>query len=319
MKSKPLQVLFDAMHYGKYSFDEFLHSDITSNYSSYTADGRKQRKVYRPDKKLKTYLSFLNTFVFEHLEVNERVVYSYRRGVNPHQVAAAHARGRAFFQTDFEDFFGSIRRTLIATTLHSQRDRVPTSDLHLHVERILELTTINGMLPIGFPTSPTISNVCLTRFDNELESYCRSYDLVYTRYADDIVISGPCRQVLDGVELKLDALLAYHFSGNLRLNSAKRKLTTVGRKTRIMGMVILPNGRVTIDKMLKKRIEVLLYFYIRNRETFLNMSDGDRKAGIQKLSGYINYINSADKPYLEKLRRKFGITVIDSFLHRSAQ
>jgi RNA-directed DNA polymerase len=32
----------------------------------------------------------------------------------------------------------------------------------------------------------------------------------------------------------------------------------------------------------------------------------------------VNYINAADQMYLEKLRRKFGSTVVDSFLHRSA-
>ena len=83
-------------------------------------------------------------------------------------------------------------------------------------------------------------------------------------------------------------------------------------------MTILPNGQVTIDMELKKRIEVLLHFYIRNRPKFADMSGGDVDVGIQKLSGYINYINSADRPYLEKLKRKFGATVVDSFLHRSA-
>lgn len=84
-------------------------------------------------------------------------------------------------------------------------------------------------------------------------------------------------------------------------------------------MNILPNGRVTIDVKLKNKIEVLLHFYIRNRSRFLELSGGDSDAGIKRLAGYINYINSADRPYLEKLKRKFGSTVVDSFLHRSAR
>jgi RNA-directed DNA polymerase len=43
------------------------------------------------------------------------------------------------------------------------------------------------------------------------------------------------------------------------------------------------------------------------------MRQGNRELGTLK-----NYINAADKPYLEKLRKKYGSTVIDSFLHRSA-
>lgn len=316
MQPKPLRLLFDAMHHGKYEFDDFLHTDVSS---SYTPIHIRQRVAYRPDKKLKAYHVFLNTFLFEHLEVNKRVVYSYRKGINPHEVAFPHAKSRAFFQTDIENFFGSIDRDLTESTILSQKTQVPISDLNPYIERILELVLIDNALPIGFPTSPSISNVCLTKFDNDFQKFCIISDLVYTRYADDIIVSAKHRDALAGIELKLNELLIQHFSGKLRLNRTKRKLTTVGRRTRILGMVILPNGQVTIDMELKKRIEVLLHFYIRNRQKFLDICDGDIDMGIQKLSGYINYINSADRPYLEKLKRKFGATVVDSFLHRSAQ
>ena len=316
MRPKQLGTLFDAVHHGKYEFNDFLHKDIDLSYSS-THLGK--RTLYRPDRTLKAYLVFLNTFLFEHLEVNERVVYSYRKGINPHEVAFAHANSRAFFQTDIENFFGSIDRALVRSTILSQEERIPISDLPSHIERILDLTTINRGLPIGFPTSPLISNVCLTSFDNDLEDYCRNSSLVYTRYADDLVFSGTDREAVGGIESTLHELLAHHFGGNLKLNQEKRKLTTVGRKTSILGMVILPNGRVTIDMKLKKSIEARLHYYIRNREKFLSMSKGDAKAGIQKLAGYINYINTADTLYLEKLKRKFGATVIDSFIHRSAK
>lgn len=316
MQSKPLGILFDAMHHGKYEFEDFLHGNIASSIKT-TRSG--QRTLHCPDKKLKAYLVFLNTFLFERLAVNERVVYSYRKGVNPHKVALAHAHSRAFFQTDIENFFGSIDRALVQSTILSQEEKTPVSDISSHIERILDLTTVDGVVPIGFPTSPLIGNVCLTPFDNDLENYCGISDLAYTRYADDIVVSGHSREALGDVESRLNELLAHHFGGKLKLNQAKRKLTAVGRKTRILGMVVLPNGRVTIDMKLKKKIEVLLHFYVRNRKKFLDMSDGDSNAGIQKLGGYINYINAADKPYLEKLKRKFGATVVDSFIHRSAK
>lgn len=316
MQPKPLRVLFDAVHHGKYEFDDFLHVDVSSNCQPIHL---RHRTAYRPDKKLKAYHVFLNTFLFEHLEVNKRVVYSYRKGVNPHEVALPHALSRAFFQTDIENFFGSIDRYLIESTILLQEKRTPISDLDSYIERILELTTMNDTLPIGFPTSPPISNICLTRFDDDFEEYCLISDLVYTRYADDIVVSANSREALDGVETKLNELLMKHFSEKLRLNKEKNKLTTIGRRTRILGMNILPNGRVTIDIKLKNKIEVLLHFYIRNRSKFLELSGGDSDAGIKRLAGYINYINSADRPYLEKLKRKFGSTVVDSFLHRSAR
>lgn len=313
--AKPLQVLFDAIHHGKHDFLDFLHGDIAANY---TVLRDKRRSIYRPSQKLKAYHAFLNTFIFEYLTINPRVLYSYRKGVNPHQVVAVHAQNRAFFQTDLVNFFGSINRELVRSTVLERGSLVPITDLHEHLERILDLTTIEGLLPIGFPTSPLISNACLTGFDDELESHCRANALTYTRYADDIVISAQSREELQNIGSTITGLLTAHFSGRLRLNSAKSKVTTVGRKVKVLGMVITPSGRVTVDRELKRRIEVLLHFYIRDREKFSAMFEHNMRAGIEQLVGYVNYINSADKLYLEKLTKKYGATVIDSFLHRSA-
>ena len=75
--AKPLQVLFDAIHHGKHDFRDFLHGDIAANY---TVLREKRRSIYRPTTKLKAYHAFLNTFVFEYLTVNPRVLYSLPQG-----------------------------------------------------------------------------------------------------------------------------------------------------------------------------------------------------------------------------------------------
>jgi RNA-directed DNA polymerase len=315
MTTKPVQVLFEAMYHGKYEFSDFLRGDVAANYDSILI---KDRRIYRPNKKLKAYHSFLNTFMCEHLDLNGRVVYSYRKGINPHQAVNAHALNRAFFQTDIMNFFGSIDRETVRSAIIDRGSRIPIADLHAHLERILDLTTVNGTLPVGFSTSPLISNACLTGFDNDLEEHCREAGLTYTRYADDIVLSAQSREALKDVGSIVRELLIRHLGEKIRLNSSKSKLTTIGRKVKVLGMVITPSGQVTVDMELKKRIEVLLYFYTRNREKFLDAVHHDMKAGVEQLGGYVNYINAADKPYLEKLRKKYGSTVIDSFLHRSA-
>lgn len=316
MTAKPIQVLFEAMYHGKYDVGDFLHGSMAANYDSILL--KNGRKIYRPNKKLKAYHVFLNKFLCEYLDLNDRVVYSYRRGINPHQAVSAHALNRAFFQTDIVNFFGSLDRDIVRSTIVDRGLRIPIADLNGHLERVLDLVTIEGSLPVGFSTSPLISNASLTAFDNELEQHCQQTALTYTRYADDIVISAQNRELLKDIDSTITGLLIRHFSGKLKLNLLKSKLTTIGRKVKVLGMVITPSGQVTVDMELKRRIEVLLHFYIRDREKFLNAVQHDMKGGLKQLAGYVNYVNTADKPYLEKLRRKYGATVIDSFLHRSA-
>jgi hypothetical protein len=93
MKKQSLKILFGAMLHGKYELEDFLHGEVKSNYDQFPFKGR---LVSRPNKKLKAYHAFLNTFLFEHLAINPRVAYAYRKGTNPHQSVAAHASSRAF-------------------------------------------------------------------------------------------------------------------------------------------------------------------------------------------------------------------------------
>jgi len=302
---------------GKYDFDDFLTAPIPNNYATTKV---RDRTIYRPNKKLKVYHRFLNTVLFDCLPINETVTYAYRKGVNPHEAVKPHAHSRAFFQTDIRDFFSSIGREIVRERLLTSGPSIPILDLTAHLERILDFTTVNGILPIGFSTSPPISNACLIDFDNDLQAYCNDADLIYTRYSDDIIISAQSREKLQEIKQTIADLLAKHFSGKMVLNDEKSKLTTIGRKIKILGLVVLPSGEVAVDMELKKHIEVLIHYSIQDEDIFLKQAkEPDRKAGLNKLSGYINYINAADPDYLEKLRRKYGTAVIDSFLHRSAQ
>jgi RNA-directed DNA polymerase len=81
--------------------------------------------------------------------------------------------------------------------------------------------------------------------------------------------------------------------------------------------VILPTGQVTIDREVKQRLEVLLHFYSRDVPTFVKIANSDYAGAVSKVSGLLNYVNANDQYYLEKLRRKFGATIVDSFIHKT--
>lgn len=314
MKQRPLKLLFDAKYHGKFDFEDFLSCDVPANYEPVPWSGR---TIYRPSKKLKAYHAFLNSFLFEHLSTNQNVAFAYRKGANPHHALAPHANGRAFFQTDLVKFFDSITTPLIRRSIPD--DGTPIVDLADHIERILEMTTIEDRLPIGFSTSPALSNACLKQFDDAFEAHCRDHGLVYSRYADDILVSADDRTKLEGIDHVLAAALTHELGPGFHLNAGKSKLTTIGRKVKALGMVILPSGQISIDMGTKKKVEYQLHFFTKDRTRLLEIFKHDMEAGLQQLAGHISHINAADPAYLEKLRKKYGATVVDSFLHRSAK
>jgi RNA-directed DNA polymerase len=318
MIKKSLRTLFDAVHHGKLDFGDFMNGPIDSHYDVVSSGpSGHRREIVRPDKVLKSYLTFLKAFVIEYLPINEDVVFSYRKGFSAYDAVVKHARSRHFFQADIEAFFPNIDRDLVKRTILSAKEDSPVLDLEDVIDRLLELVCVDGFLPIGFPTSAPISNAILFEFDKDTAAFCRQRDLVLTRYSDDIVISGQSKDSLNGIEQEIQTRLSDLASDRFRLNAGKSRHFQVGGKIKILGLMILPNGKITIDTKLKSEMEVLLHYYLNDRKTFVELNKGEEDSGSDKLTGYLNYANAIDSSYLSKLRRKFGATTVDILMHRA--
>jgi retron-type reverse transcriptase len=92
-----------------------------------------------------------------------------------------------------------------------------------------------GALPQGAPTSPVISNSILYDFDLTTANYCDARDLKYTRYADDITVSGADRQE---VALALNNIGMRLRERGLSLNAEKTRIASFVGQQRVMGVVV---------------------------------------------------------------------------------
>lgn len=315
---KPLEALFQLMYHDKLDFNEFVYGSVEANYSKFEhREHDKIRTIIKPNKKLKTFHTFLNLFLFEHLPINERVVFSYRKGFSTYDAVTPHGTGKYFFQSDIRDFFANIDRSLIRQTIERGKDCAPIADVDAYMERILDLVCIDDVLPPGLPSSPVISNAVLLSFDDETEAYCRSIGCTYTRYSDDLIVSGTTRESLEALRERLSSSIQSTYGPRFELNSRKSKLFKTGGKISILGLNILPNGKITVDSRVRTETEVLLHFYLTDREKFSQRAGGDAEKASERISGFLNYVNATDGTYLDKLRRKYGATTVDMFLHRA--
>ncbi|MBC5766062.1 RNA-directed DNA polymerase [Ramlibacter sp. GTP1] len=309
------------MFHGKQKFADFIGADVTSLYTTTTPRiGSKRRTLHMPSDKLRAYHEFLNLFVFEFLPVNTGVAFAYRKGVSAADAVRIHKHGRHFLVSDLADFFPSIDVSLVRATLVGGAMASPVEGLESNLDRILQLVCIDDALPLGFSTSPVLSNAVLFAFDTALQKECESRSLVYSRYSDDLIISGSDRDEVHGAGQIVEGLLREHFGEKLRLNPFKSKSLHVGSKVRLLGVVLLPNGKVTVDAKLRANIEVLLHFYLKDRAKFADFAKkvtGEPDKAEARLSGWINYINAVDQEYLDKLRMKYGSALVDRFVHRS--
>jgi len=95
-----------------------------------------------------------------------------------------HKGNKFFFITDIKSFFPSIKSHEIYQTLI----RLEFSPDVAHI--LTKLTTYKGQLPQGTPTSTALANLTFIIVDEKLINFCLEDKLVYTRYVDDITISG---------------------------------------------------------------------------------------------------------------------------------
>lgn len=315
---KSLKTLFEAMFHGKRTFSDFMRKVSEDDLGrAHILQGTKRRELVNPSERLRACHVFMRLFLVDFLPVHEETVFSYRKGVSTRAAVERHALSRHFFVTDIESFFPSITRDMVRNTITSAMAEIPIADLSDHLEHILDLLCVDEALPIGFSTSPGLSNAALHPFDIAFHARCQQIGAIYTRYADDIILSSGDRTTVELGEEFLTDHLDRMFGGRLRLHRSKSKHLHLGGKIKLLGMALLPNGTISVDTPIKNEIETMLHLYLRDRERFNTMQKAGPAKTEARLAGLLNYVNTVDQLYLEKLRRKYGAAVVDMFLHRS--
>ena len=310
-----LQEAFTSTFHDKIKFEDFLNIDIQEEYKEIRLKNR--RNTVNPSKVLRKYLKFLNSFIFDFAKINTNVVFSYREGKNAFGAVEKHSQNSHFVQTDIKGFFNSIHTEDLAKIIDKNLSDSPINDIYKYKEHLLTILMVDNHLPVGFSTSPNISNTFLYGFDNIFEEFCIDKGITYTRYADDLIMSSKKADNLIETQKFISDTLNGLFGDRVQLNSHKTKLTKKGRKIKLLGMVILPSGKVTVDQSLKSEIEALLHFYVSDKTKFADYLEKIYDGKISRISGKLNYINTVDKDYLNKLRSKYGNYVIDGFCHQT--
>lgn len=307
----PLNEAFDRTFHQKYSFSDFLNLDVKGEVNRFEVRGR---AVYKPSDKLKKYHRFLNTFIFDYADMAEDVVHSYRKGKSPYTALAPHSASKFFLKTDIINFFYSFSLRHLESLIDKGVSESPISDIADYRNVLLRLISMDGKLPVGFGTSPSITNSLLWDFDLELREKGRELNVVYTRYSDDIILSSKSRENLIVVSEFIPEYLHKNLGVEFEMNPKKTKLTQIGNRVKILGMVVLPSGKITVDSDAKKELEVLLHFYIENKESYNSYLSSKFDGSAIKASGRLNYTNTIDPSFVDKLRAKYGSFVVDYFL-----
>lgn len=250
-----------------------------------------KREILQPSKELKILQRWITQNIFNNFPVSE---YSsaYSKGNSVKRNAIQHKNSNYICHTDIKDFFPSITRETLTDFFTNNRDIIYKLNLtDADLDFIKDICLYRGeKLVVGSVASPTIANIVMYQFDIELYKELLTVGkFIYTRYADDIVISSKKyinESVLDIINRKMQQ---YGFSMNVK----KTYFMSKSRQRRITGVVIDNNrNELKIGNRKYKEFEREIY-------TYLVKGVGN----IGHIRGYLSYIKGINRQQYEQLKQ----------------
>lgn len=162
--------------------------------------------------------------------------------------ARAHIGSESLLKMDFEDFFPSITKGRVIALFRSLGYSESVS-LYLAA-----FCCLGERLPQGAPTSPAISNIICRRFDGRLAKLCAAKGWRYTRYADDLAISG---ENLPYATTRIVEKIAG--DEGFCLNHAKTRLYS-GRGRKILTGVVVGSEGLQVTRSFKRSVSQQAYY-----------------------------------------------------------
>lgn len=250
-----------------------------------------------PDWQLKQLQRRLNDFLQAYyLWIKPEEVHGFvinpgylERNCNIVENAAIHVGKNHILNIDLKDFFSSISAKRVKELFLS-----PGFNYEEPVAIALTLlTTYQGQLPTGAPTSPVLSNFICLPLDLALRTFCLEKGLRFTRYADDLTFSS---DAMISDETILDIINLIRKNG-FEINDKKLHICASNRKQTVTGLTV--NEKVNVNRKLLKKIRAMLHDLNANgidaaAKRHFNLkgkpSSRDRAHFLNRLEGYVNFV-----------------------------
>ena len=179
-------------------------------------------------------------------------------------------------------------------------------------KKFIDICFLRNGLPQGSPMSCWLSNLVMIPFDYMMMHYCYDHNLTYTRYADDMYISGRTSFDWREIEKKVVDWIC-NSSANFTLNSEKTHYGAASGRNYILGVLVTKDYGLKIGnekvRYMKAGVWNLL-ITVRN-----NKLEEYHKSDISELLGQLNWFKQVDPKYTEvwvsRLERKAGITLAE--------
>ncbi len=237
--------------------------------------GRSRRTIEAPRVGLKFVQKWLAWHFAKVWEPHESA-HGFVSGRSHISAASVHLGARWVVSVDIKDFFPStseeiVRNALVRLDYNSEES----------LEILCGLCCFRQRLPQGAPTSPVLSNIAIHPIDEEIANLAATYGCRYTRYADDIVLSGKHTMPSDVVQELEQTFLSKPWS----LSDRKKEVSRLPNRLKVHGLLV-HGERLRLTKGYRNRIRAYRHMSENNK-----ISDHDTN----RIMGHLEYSKQVDR------------------------
>jgi len=259
-----LPVIFDLQHLSYHTGfkKEYIQRAITRPENFYRSfkikkKNGKSRTITEPLPSLKEIQYWILNNIIKRIPPNP-YNNAYTEGKSIVTNAKFHRKQVKVLNVDIEKYFDNIDQKRV-------KDMFKSLGYNSNISEVMSLLlTLKNGLPQGSPSSPYLSSILTKKLDIELLEYSRSKELRYSRYADDITISGNFKEREVIPDLK--RVIKEH---GFDINHSKTSVKKQHQRQMVTGIVV--NEKLSIKKKDLKELRQNIH-YVKTRGLAAHMA-----------------------------------------------
>lgn len=244
---------------------------------------KKPRVISQPSKRLKGLQSWVLVNILNKLRVSNHCK-GFEKGSSISNNAEAHVGANTILTVDLKDFFLSINKTRVYNIFKS----IGYNSLIASI--LTNICTFRGALPQGSPCSPKLANLSAWMMDVRIQGYVGQRGISYTRYADDISLSGLHPSKVVNILPMIESIIN---DEKFVVNKDKTRIAGSARSKKVTGLILADNSYGIGTKKFKE-IRAKAHHLISPKEQ-------NNIKLLNELKGWLSYMHSVDKRRTEKL------------------
>lgn len=277
------------------------------------SDPTKKRRIDEPNPELKIYLrnlkmTFEDIYMFQahdcaHAYVPERSAVT---AMQVHQ----NNESRWFLKLDVKDFFPNHDKNFIMKQMRKVYPfgammKLPSSEEA--IETWVKSALYRNKLPQGTPLSPLLTNITMLPIDHDIYQKLKGErnHYIYTRYADDLLISCKVKFDPDYIVRIIKQILKNH-EAPFQLNETKTRFGSSNGRNWNMGIMLNKDNNLTIGHRSNQKLRAALFSFFKDNLTEENPWSIMKTQQFQGLIAWYKAIQpETTEHYIRKYETKF--------------